>query len=88
MTGVVLRTINECNHLKIIPVISSFDSKGNIVPLYIRVDGESMKIYNPFLVESTYERLTYQCDVLNWNRVKSIKLSYHIEKHVWSLVAK
>lgn len=86
MAGVVLRNLNECKHLKIVPVISSFDSKGNIVPLYLRVDGVSLKIYNPFLYESTYERLTFQCDVLDYNRVKQIRLSYHIEKHLWSVV--
>ena len=85
MAGVVLRTIQECNHLKIVPVISSFDSKGNIIPLYIRVDGEELKIYNPFLYESTYELMTFQCEVLDYNRVKQIRLSYHIGKHLWSV---
>jgi len=36
-TGKILRELKECQHLHIVSVISSFDCKKNIRPLYLRV---------------------------------------------------
>lgn len=76
--------LKECHHLQVVPVISSFDCDGNIFPLYVRIDGQSLKIYNAYRVESSLRMIHFNCEVMNYDRVKRIKLSYHIADMVWS----
>ena len=84
MSAYVLHGLNECHHLQIVPVISSFDCDGNIFPLYVRIDGQSLKVYNARRVDSTIQIIHFNCEVMDYDRVKSIKLSYHIGDLVWS----
>ena len=85
MSAYVLHGLNECRHLQVVPVISSFDCDGNIFPLYVRIDGQSLKIYNAHRVDSTIRIINFNCEVMDYDRVKSIKLSYHIGDLVWSM---
>ena len=85
MSAYVLHGLNECRHLQVVPVISSFDCDGNIFPLYVRIDGQSLKIYNARRVDSTFRIINFNCEVMDYGRVKSIKLSYHIGDLVWSM---
>lgn len=87
MAAVISHGLHDCTHLKIVPVISSFDCDGNIVPLYVRIDGEALKIYNSYQVDSTFRIQSFHCEVMEHDRVKSIKLSYHINDQVWSMPA-
>lgn len=32
------------NHLDTVPVIASFSSDGQVIPLYVKLDGESIRI--------------------------------------------
>ena len=84
MPSYVSHGLNECRHLQVVPVISSFDCDGNIFPLYVRIDGQSLKVYNARRVDSTLRIINFNCEVMNYDRVKKIKLSYHIGDMVWS----
>lgn len=85
MSVIVSYGLHDCTHLKIVPVISAFDCEGNITPLYVRIAGESLKIHNAYQADSTFPILSFNCEVMNHDRVKPIKLSYHINDHVWSI---
>ena len=80
----VSQGLKECHHLQVIPVISSFDCDGNIFPLYVRIDGQSLKVYNAKRIGSTIRIVNFSCEVMDYDRVKPLKLSYHIGDMVWS----
>lgn len=84
MSTYVSHGLKECHYLQVVPVISSFDCDGNIFPLYVRIDGQSLKVYNARRVDSTIQIIHFNCEVMDYDRVKSIKLSYHIGDLVWS----
>ena len=84
MSTYVSHGLKECHYLQVVPVISSFDCDGNIFPLYVRIDGQSLKVYNARRVDSTLQIIHFNCEVMDYDRVKSIKLSYHIGDLVWS----
>lgn len=85
MTGRVSHGLNDCPHLKIVSVIASFNPGGDIIPLYVRIDGESLKIHTAYQTDSTYSLLHFNCEVMDYDRVKPIKLTYHIGDHKWSM---
>lgn len=88
MSAIVSHGLHECKHLKIVPVISSFDSEGNITPLYVRINGESFKIYNSYQSNSTFQLLHFKCEVMVHDRVKPLDLMYHVNDHKWSMPVK
>lgn len=85
MTSRVSYRLNDCPHLKIVSVIASFNPGGDILPLYVRIDGESLKIHTAYQADSTYSLLHFNCEVMDYDRVKPIKLTYHIGDHKWSI---
>jgi len=87
MGAIISYGLKDCNHIVMVPVISSFDTSGKIMPLYIRLEGEQYKIYNPILKDSNMSILSFQCEVMDCDRVKPITLHYHIKEHTWSIPA-
>jgi len=85
-TGKILRELKECQHLHIVSVISSFDCKKNIRPLYLRVGNNALKIYNSVPIEDTSSLLTFRCEVMSDNYVKTIKLTYFTNERLWAIV--
>lgn len=85
MAGIVSHGLNDCKHLKIVPVISSFDCDGNILPLYVKIGSERLKIYNAYEFESTFNQMHFRCEVMDYDRVKPLKLTYHVNDHKWSI---
>ena len=85
MGTIISYDLRDCTHLKIVPVISSFDREGNISPLYVRIDGESLKIYNAYQVDSPYKLLHFKCEVMIFDCVRPLDLMYHVNEHTWSI---
>ena len=85
MTGIISYGIHDCKHIKIVPVISSFDCSGRMIPLYVRIHGEALKIHTAYEFESTYNLLRFRCEVLDHGRIKPLKLTYHVSYHKWSM---
>lgn len=77
--------LKKCGHLKLVSVIASFDTSGVITPLFVRIGEESLKIYNsvPSGV-STYKLYYFDCEVMDGEVVKPLRLTYHLENNVWS----
>ena len=85
MTAIVSNGLKDCSHLTIVPVISSFDREGNVLPLYVRLEGQPFKIYNPYVCESNTRILTFRCEIITNNMVRNIKLKYFVHDLVWCL---
>lgn len=84
MSGIVSRGLHDCTHIKIVSVISSFDCSGHIIPLYVRLNGESLKVYNAYEFGSNHRILHFNCEIMDHDRVKPLKLSYHLADLAWS----
>ena len=63
MAATVSKGLKDCTHLKVVPVIATYDGNGNILPLYVRIGEETFKIYNAYVSESTYRILTFKGEV-------------------------
>lgn len=68
----------------LVPVIASFDSEGYISPLYVRINGISMKIHS-FWLKPTFSNPVFQCQVIDNDVLKPIILTYHPTENVWTI---
>lgn len=86
MAGTVSKGLKDCTHLKIVPVISTFDGNGNVLPLYVKLEGETFRIYNAFVSETTFRIITFKGEVqAGDDTIKPIKLSYFINDLIWCI---
>lgn len=85
MASVISTRLNDCSHLRVVPVISSFDREGHITPLYVRLDGEPFKIYNAYISDNNTKILTFKCEIMVGESVRTIKLSYFVHDLVWCM---
>lgn len=86
MSGIISKGLHDCSHLRLVSVIASFDASGSIMPLYVRIDGESLKIYNAVLTKaSTYKLYIFDCEVMDGDMVKPLRLTYHLDDTAWSI---
>lgn len=69
----------------IIPVIASFDSNGHIKPLYIRVNGESLKVYSSCIKPSFQSAIEFECKIIDNEYLKPLSLTYHQQDCVWTI---
>lgn len=71
--------------VEIVPVIASFDSQGHIAPLYVRINGLSLKV-NSFWVSSTYHNIIeFKCKVIDHGYLKPLALTYHLAEGMWTI---
>ena len=67
-----------------VPVIASFDDKGKIAPLYLRIKGDSHKVLRySILNKSTVSMVVYECMVEDKGFMKPLILKYYIKERVW-----
>ena len=69
-----------------IPVIASFNTKGDIKPLYVMVDGIQLKVIECYEVhkDSAFDK-TYNCIVSDNKICKNVQLHYSLTLHNWTL---
>lgn len=86
MAATVSHGLKDCTHLRTVPVISTFDGNGNVLPLYVKLEGETFKIYNAYVSESTFQILTFKGEVMAQNNtVKQITLNYFLNDLIWCI---
>ena len=86
MAATVSHGLKDCTHLRTVPVISTFDGNGNVLPLYVKLEGETFKIYNAYVSESTFRILTFKGEVMAQdNTVKQITLNYFLNDLIWCI---
>ena len=85
MAATISKGVKDCFHLKVVPVIATYDGNGNILPLYVRINEETFKIYNAYVSESNFRILTFSGEVMVQDAVRPIKLSYFINDLMWCI---
>lgn len=68
-----------------VPVIASFDSSGHVKPLYVRVNGASLKIHSSWVKPSYLDTIEFECQVIDGEYLKPLSLTYHRQDCVWTI---
>lgn len=71
--------------IMIVPVISSFDTEGHVKPLYVRINGVSLKIHSFWLKPSFSGTIEFNCKVIDHGCLKPLALTFHKMEGVWSI---
>lgn len=69
-----------------VSVIASFDTKGHVRPLYIRVESESLKVHSCWQKPSFRGAIEFQCKVIDNNCLKNLNVIYNQSDNIWSIV--
>lgn len=85
MAGFVSYTSFDYKPVNIVPVIASFDSEGHIVPLYVRINGESYKIASHWVNSTFSNSVEYKCKVIDGDSLKPLSLTYYRNEGVWTM---
>lgn len=69
----------------IVPVIASFDAEGHIAPLYVRIDGNALKIES-YWASSIYRNVVeFRCKVSDNGYLKPLLLCFHRQEGMWTI---
>ncbi len=72
---------------KLIPVIASFDTRGNVRPLYVRMEGSSRKVYSFSVLSRFHNVLEFRCmvETQDGKGKAPLQLTYYFEDKVWTI---
>lgn len=84
----VSRTTYDFEKGETIPAIASFDDKGRIVPLYLRVNGISCRVLNYVQKSNNHRVLEYQCDVEDNGMRRWLHIKYCYAEGIWMMADK
>ena len=66
-----------------IPVIASFDSKGKIKPLYLRINGERYKVLTCIDRGFEFTHLAYDITIENYGKAVPLTLGFWMDGCIW-----
>ena len=69
----------------IVPVIATFDTEGYVLPLYIRINGESFRVTSSNMIQQDFAISRFKCFINDAGRFKSLNLSYHPDRGIWTI---
>lgn len=70
----------------VVPVIATFDGAGHVAPLFVRIQGESVKVQSYWMSPDTESNcMEFKCKLLCHNRITSQKLFFHRAERVWTI---
>lgn len=83
MSANVSRNSFDYKEVEIVPVIAGFNDDGKIIPIYVKINGEDLKVGN-YWVKSKFAGITeYHCKLIKKNGEMPIVISYYNEESVW-----
>ena len=85
MSQIISTNIKDCPTLKIVSVIASFDCNRKIIPLYVRIGQESIKIHNAACINSGVQQTTYECEIMDGEYIKKLRLTYFAHESLWAI---
>lgn len=85
MPAIVSTGLRDCSHLQLVSVIASFDTDGNMRPLYVRIGEESYKIHSCRLNPHRIYTKTFQCKIIDCDILKPLELTYHENGNMWTI---
>ncbi len=71
--------------IKPIQVLASFDLKGNMLPLYLKIDGVKLKVDYATKVNEIYGSKSFNCTVIDGNYKKQVQVVYKLNETTWYL---
>ena len=67
-----------------VPVIVTFDTKGNLKPLFVRIDNFSLKVVSYMPLQTFSRNISeFECEVADGFRRIPIQLSYCKDENLW-----
>ncbi len=76
---------SQYSHLTITSVIASFDSKGHMKPLYIRIDGSSFKVHSSYVKSCHSGIVEFSCQIVDREYLKPLTLTYFPHDRIWAI---
>lgn len=84
MAATVSYNSYDFSNVILVQVIASFDTEGHIAPLYVRIDGISLKVHS-FWLKPAFSNPVFQCQVIDNDVLKPLVLTYHPVESVWTI---
>lgn len=69
----------------IIPVIASFNKKGDMLPIYFSAEGIRLKIDNVKWSEQKTWGTRYRCEITVQERLETVDLYYYTTTRLWTM---
>lgn len=85
LSGIISKTMYDKSWMTEIPVIVSFSTKGDMLPLYIRYEGERYQILSAQELEVIGPIKEFLCIINVYGRKKQIKLTYYPREQIWTI---
>jgi len=86
MTAITTYRSYDANNVHPVPVISSFDTSGNIKPLYVRINGISYHVTSAYVKPGGFNIITtYNCVITDGQTRQSVRLIHYKRENVWAL---
>ena len=71
--------------IEIVPVIATYDTEGNLKPIYVRLNGTGYKV-DTYLVKASMENdKDFYCTLSHNDISLRIILTYHVKETAWSI---
>lgn len=83
MSGILSPNAKESPNLMPIQVIASFSLEGKMKPLYLSINGVILKVVNT-VEHLEYGVSSFNCSVIDNDRIKSIQVHYHKNETLWT----
>lgn len=77
-------SIIDSPFMKPIQAIVSFSVDGKIKPLYLCIDGVTLKVNTATRCDN-YGQVEFACEVIDGEYMKTIKVSYHKRENIWAV---
>jgi len=88
MTAYVSNSTHDYETLEHVPVIASFNQNGNMMPIYVGIDGQRFKIVSACLRSGFNNVMDFNCQINDGNYIKPIRLIYYKDDGIWALKRK
>ena len=76
----------DCFNGKPVSVIASYNAKGDFIPIYVKINGEVLKIVSAVLVSSVGRRVyKFRCEIQDGQYIKNLHLTYFKEDSIWMM---
>ena len=70
--------------MSLVPVIASYNTAGEIRPLYVRIEDISYKIVSCKFISSV-ALLRFKCQIIDNNILRPLELTYHPKEFIWTI---
>lgn len=68
-----------------ISVIASFDTKGTITPIYLRIDGEKFHVASSVIMHRAAEFVQFKAFIEDNDNLRQVTIIFTFKSGIWSL---